>query len=235
MSAVLTCGEGACLSHESAAQHLGIRNPRGGAIHVTVPYARNPRRKGINTHRRDLQPHDVTTHKRIPTTIPLIALVDLAPRLRTNDLERAIGEADKTGLIDPESLREALEAMPRRPGVGVLKRTLDRHTYVLTHSELERRFLAIVRRAGLPKPTGQHRTGTGRVDFFWPELNLVVETDGLTYHRTAAQQSEDLRRDHEHAAAGLRTLRFSHAQIRFQPGHVEATLAAVLTALSAFP
>ena len=55
----------------------------------------------------------------------------------------------------------------------------------------------------------------------------MVETDGLRYHRTAAQQARDRLRDQTHAAAGLAPLRFTHAQVRFEPGHVLATLAAV--------
>ena len=71
------------------------------------------------------------------------------------------------------------------------------------------------------------------MDFIWADLGLIVETDGLTYHRTAAQQSKDLARDHANAARGLRTLRFSHAQVYFDAGHVEATLAAVAGARAA--
>jgi very-short-patch-repair endonuclease len=226
MAAVLTCGTGACLSHESAAQLWRIRPLRPHRIEVTVPYARNPRRQAIRIHRRDLDPGEMTIRNAIPTTVPLVAILDLAPRLDRVQLEAAIGDADKHGVMDPERLRARLP--PGRRGSGIVKRILDRHTYVLTHTELERRFLAIVRRAGLPLPAGQFRRGPHRMDFFWPELNLVVETDGLTYHRTAAQQSADLRRDHENAAAGLRTLRFSHAQIRYEPRHVERTLAAVI-------
>ena len=55
----------------------------------------------------------------------------------------------------------------------------------------------------------------------------MVETDGLRYHRTPVQQSKDLYRDHAHAAEGLQRLRFSHDQIRHDPGHVERTLRAV--------
>lgn len=138
-----------------------------------------------------------------------------------------IGNADIHDLITPEQLRSELDHMPGRKGAGILKRTLDRHTFVLTHTELERMFVPIARRAGLPPPQGQQRMDSGRVDFHWPDLGLVVETDGLTYHRTAAQQAEDLVRDHLNAAKGLLTLRFSHAQIRYEPRHVEATLAAV--------
>jgi very-short-patch-repair endonuclease len=70
------------------------------------------------------------------------------------------------------------------------------------------------------------------VDFHWPDLGLVVETDGLRYHRTAAQQTRDRLRDQAHAAAGLTTLRFTHAQVRYEPEHVRATLAKVARRLA---
>jgi very-short-patch-repair endonuclease len=74
--------------------------------------------------------------------------------------------------------------------------------------------------------TGEYVNGF-KVDFYWPELKLVVETDGLRYHRTAASQTKDLVRGQVHAAAGLTPLRFSHAQVAFDRGHVERTLDAV--------
>src|SRR4051794_40907695 len=46
MAAVLACGEGAALSHESAAQLLGIRRYERGDIEVSIPAARTVRRKG---------------------------------------------------------------------------------------------------------------------------------------------------------------------------------------------
>jgi very-short-patch-repair endonuclease len=107
------------------------------------------------------------------------------------------------------------------------KPILDRNTFVITDTKLERRFLPIARRAGLPRPQTQRHVNGFRVDFYWPELGLVVETDGLRYHRTAVQQSRDRVRDQAHMAAGLTCVRFTHAQVRFQPGRVEATLSAV--------
>jgi very-short-patch-repair endonuclease len=66
-----------------------------------------------------------------------------------------------------------------------------------------------------------------KTDFYWPELELIVETDGLRYHRTPAQQAKDRVRDQAHVAAGLTTLRFTHAQVAREAGQVEATLSAV--------
>ncbi len=81
-------------------------------------------------------------------------------------------------------------------------------------------------------PKTQQRVNGFKVDFYWPELGLVVETDGLRYHRTPAQQARDQLRDQAHTAAGLTPLRFSHAQVRFGPERVRVTLAAVARRLS---
>ena len=117
-----------------------------------------------------------------------------------------------------------MDERPGEPGVAMLRTLLDRRTFTLTDSELERRFLRIVERVGLPRPlTGESVNGF-EVDFFWPELGLVVETDGLRYHRTPAQQARDRLRDQAHTAAGLTSLRFTRAQVRFDEGYVEATL-----------
>ena len=92
-------------------------------------------------------------------------------------------------------------------------------------------FLPIATRAGLPKPDTKRRVNGFRVDFFWPQLGLVVETDGLRYHRTPAQQAKDRLRDQRHAAAGLTPLRFTHAQVAFEDRHVEGVLLQVAARL----
>lgn len=97
---------------------------------------------------------------------------------------------------------------------------------------LERRFKPLARAAGLPLPVTGARVNGFRVDFFWPDLELVVETDGLRYHRTPAQQARDRRRDQAHAAAGFAQLRFTHDQVRREPGHVVATLRSVAERLA---
>jgi very-short-patch-repair endonuclease len=117
--------------------------------------------------------------------------------------------------------------------VAIVRTTLDRRTFMLTDTELERRFLVIARRAGLPRPQTQQRLNGFRVDFYWPDLRLVVETDALRYHRTPAQQAKDRVRDQAHAATGLTPLRFTRAQVRFEPEHVARTLAAVAGRLRA--
>src|SRR5690242_3384511 len=89
-------------------------------------------------------------------------------------------------------------------------------------------FLPIARQAGLPQPVTGRTLNGFKTDFHWPDLGLVVETDGLRYHRTPGQRARDRVRDQAHAAAGLTPLRFTHEQVRFDPDYVRATLAAVL-------
>jgi very-short-patch-repair endonuclease len=85
----------------------------------------------------------------------------------------------------------------------------------------------LVRAAGLPQPLTQQHLNGFRVDFYWPELRLVVETDSLRYHRTPSQQTRDRQRDQAHTLAGLTPLRFTHAQIAFEPRPVVAFLRSV--------
>jgi very-short-patch-repair endonuclease len=233
MAAVLASGPQAFLCHESAAALLEISAGARSPIDVSVPSGSCPRaRTGIRIHRRrGLTDADVTRHLGIPLTSPALTLLDVAPSLSRDQLERAIGEADKRDLIDPESLRRVLDRFAGRPGIATLRETLDRHTFTLTDSELERLFLPLARQAGLPLPLTQQHVNGFRVDFYWPELGLVVETDGLRYHRTPAQQAKDRLRDQAHAAAGLTPLRFTRAQVRFEPDRVRSVLAAVVARL----
>jgi very-short-patch-repair endonuclease len=233
-AAVLACGPEAVLSHESAAALWEIAGEHPGPISVSLPVHGRSRPPGLRVHRRaTLAGRDLTEHHGIPVTSPIRTLIDLATVLDSSRLEAAVNAADKRELVDPEVLREALGDFAGQPGVQRLRTVLDRRTFTLTDSELERRFLPIAMSAGLPLPlTGQRLHGF-KVDFFWPELGLVVETDGLRYHRTAAQQTRDRRRDQVHAAAGLTPLRFSHAQVRYEPAHVQRTLTSVARRLAA--
>jgi very-short-patch-repair endonuclease len=232
MAAVLASGQSAALSHKSAAQLLGIRRYERGDIEVSIPAARTVRLSGIKAHRRNPMP-ETTTIRSIPVTQPLFTLVDLGASLHDRPLEAAINEADKLGLVDPETASAALDRLPPYPGIAKLRRILTQHTR--TDSDLERRFLRLVKQAGLPAPETQARINGHRVDFYWPDLGLVVETDGLTYHRTPTQQTRDRERDQAHTKSGLTQLRFANVQIRHDPESVATTLRAVAERLRNTP
>jgi very-short-patch-repair endonuclease len=221
-AATLACGPDARLSHRGAAELWRIAPKVEGPVDVSVPSGFR-RLAGIRFHRRS--DHGVTRFvKGIPIADPVSVLIDLATELATEEVEDAVNEADRLDLIRTHRLRATLDREPARPGVGRLKRILAAQTFSRAANALERRFLAIVRDAGIPPPETQRRLGRNRVDFFWPALGFVVETDSLRHHRTAAEQAVDLGRDQAHARAGLRSLRFTHSQVFHRPDHVRAVL-----------
>jgi very-short-patch-repair endonuclease len=217
--------------HEDRTMKAASSMP-GVRIEISVPSHSGRRRRDLIVHRRPaLARGEMVQHDGIAVTSPIRTLIDIAAVLEPRRLERAVNEADRLSLTDPERIRTAINECRPAPGVGALRKLLDRRTFVLTDSELERRFIPIARKAGLERPLTGHALNGYRVDFYWPQLGLVVETDGLRYHRTASQQTRDRERDQAHAAAGLTSLRFSHAQIRYEPKRVRATLQAVAARL----
>jgi very-short-patch-repair endonuclease len=233
MAAVLACGPDALVSHITAAELWGLRPRQGGLIEISVPPAIQPRLTGVRLHRRrSLRTADRSMKSHVPVTSPARTILDLANRLSETQLETLINEAATLDLISPDELRESVDDRSSQRGAPIVRRLLDRQVFRLTDSELERRFLRVIREVELPVPeTGTTLHGF-RVDFFWPNLGLIVETDGLRYHRTPAQQARDRRRDQVHTAAGLTTVRFTHAQVRYEPERVREVLIQVAARLS---
>src|SRR3954453_3620450 len=231
MAAVLACGDAAALSHQSAGALWGLCGQPDRQVPFSVSRSSDPRHSGIQVHRRSTFPgDDLTCCDGIPVTTPVCTLLDLGTRQPGYALEAAINEADKLDLVGPSALRAALAERRGQRGVRPLREILDRGAFVLTDSELERRFLPLARRAGLGPPRTQQWVNGYRVDFYWPDLGLIVETDGLRYHRTPSQQARDRIRDQAHIAAGMIPLRFTHWQVRYDPQHVKRTLRAAVSA-----
>jgi len=189
-----------------------------------VPYRQARQVEGLIIHRSDLISGHLREFAGIPCVSLVLSMMQIAPRLSLGEIERAINEADRLDLIDPEELRAELDSFGGKPGVRPLRQALDRRTYSMSRSELERRFRPIASKAGLPKPETCVMHNGFEVDFLWRDLGLVVETDSLKYHRTPAQQNRDRRRDQAHQVAGDVPVRFTHSQVRYEPEHVERTL-----------
>jgi hypothetical protein len=224
-AAVLACGKGAALSHHSAAALWGIGRERGGLVDISVQRRCELRRPGIRVRGRPtLAAEDIWCHEDIPVTSPACTLVDQAAELGPVALERAVNDADKLDLIDPETLRAVLGQYAGVPGVRNLRNLLDRLTFRLSDSDLEIFFRPIAAAARLPPPLTKAMVNGFEVDFFWPDLRLVIETDGLRYHRTPSAQARDALRDRTHAIAGMTPLRFTHYEIRYEPRKVRDEL-----------
>jgi hypothetical protein len=154
-------------------------------------------------------------------------LADLANVVTAHQLERLCHRAQTLRLLDAGALRSR----------GALRKalaTLQNDDPQITRSELEDRFLALVARAGLPRPLVNARIDHYEVDFLWPAHRLVAETDGAATHLTPTAFEHDRRRDAELLLAGYRVVRFTWVQVTEQPDGVASTLEGLLaTVLSA--
>jgi very-short-patch-repair endonuclease len=165
-------------------------------------------------------------------TSPVQTLIDLAARHDQRAVERFVNEADRLRLVRTDTLRKALADHAGERGVERLRTILDRRTFRYTRTELERDFIPIATAIGLPRPQTSVYINGHEVDFYFPTINLVIETDGLTYHRTPAQQAKDRERDQDHTAAATPHLRFTHAQIKYEPERVRRVLSATASVLA---
>jgi very-short-patch-repair endonuclease len=225
MAATLACGEGAALSHRSAAELWGIGREEGKRIDVTIRRRSGIERPGIRVHARPtLGASSFVVRFEIPVTSVVQTLIDLATELKPTRLERAVNEADKLDLVDPETLRQQLDGYGGVPGVRTLRTMLDRHTFRLSDSDLEIYFRPLALDAGFSLPETKQMVLGYEVDFLFPADRLIVETDGLRYHRTPAQQARMVRRDQKHVANGYRVIRFTHWQIAYEPLEVTKLL-----------
>jgi very-short-patch-repair endonuclease len=236
VAAVLVCGDDAVLSHRSAAELWGIGHEEKGRIDVTIRRRSVISRRGIKVRSRPSLPgRSITRRHGIPVTNPMQTLIDLATELKILRLERAVNEADKLDLVDPETLRRSLDGHVGMPGVAALRTMLDRHTFRLSDSDLEIFFRPLAVAAGFALHLSKHWVLGYEVDFWFPGHGLVVETDGLRYHRTPGQQARAVKRDQTHTASGLRVLRFTHWQIAYEPNEVTAILRTIRPHLAATP
>jgi very-short-patch-repair endonuclease len=227
MAAVLACGEGAVLSHLSAADLWGIRRRRRsgaggrvGAVHVTVAGTAGRRQRGgIVLHRSStLNASDCTRHDGIPVTKPARTLADLRPLLSPAQFNAAVREAEFLGLPISDPF-----GGPDGGDGGSFE--IDR-----ARTELEQRLLGLCRRHRLPQPEVNTRLDRYEVDFLWRAQHLAVEVDGWDSHRTRSAFEEDRARDAHLSVLGFQVVRFTWRQISKDASAVAKTIRSLLQA-----
>jgi very-short-patch-repair endonuclease len=229
IAAVLASGQGAALSHRSAARLWRIVSYAPG-IEVTCGRSRPPG-PGILVHRSTLSRADRASREGIAVTGLGRTLVDLAEVLSESRLADAVNEAEVQRLFDLAELEAALARTRARRGRHKLRRVLaDWRPRPLTRSEAERRFLELCVGHGLPRPRANASVAGQEVDFLWPDLGLAVEVDGAATHQTRRAFEEDRRRDRRMAARGLHVIRVTWRDLYAAERDLAGELAAVLAA-----
>jgi hypothetical protein len=226
-AAVLACGDGAALSHGSAASLWGLTARWSEPLEVTAP--RERRRPGIVTHRAaTLGPRDTRVHLGIQVTSPARALLDIAPRTAIRGLTRALNDARHEGRIHTASLNDLLDRNPRHPGTPRLLSIFDPARNP-TRSGLEDDFLAFAARYGLPTPIVNAPLNGVIVDVLFPEQRLIVELDGWEFHSDRQTFEADRERDAAALATGHATVRITWARLEADPAGEAARLGRILS------
>jgi very-short-patch-repair endonuclease len=232
LAAVLACGEGAALSHQSAGRAWLMMERPSREIHVTCARSRPPG-PGIVVHRSPLGQGDRVILGGLPVTTAGRTLVDLADVLTAAKLADVVNEAEVQRRFDLRELEAARARAPGRRGRRKLDRVLDAWTPPpFTRTEAERLFLALCKRHGLPPPRVNTWLGEQEVDFYWETEGVVVEVDGGATHMTRRAFEEDRRRDRRLAVMGIQVLRVTWYDLHRRQGEVAAQLHQVLAARS---
>jgi hypothetical protein len=229
LAAVLACGRGALLSHSSAAWLWGLSWTYSVPVDVTVP--RGARSKpSIHLHQARALSDEARAHREgIPVTSVPRTLLDLATVVSGERLERAIERSEQLGLFDLRTVDSLLARTIGHPGTGRLKRALSAYREpAFTRSALERRFLALVRAAGLPTPSANMFVAGFELDMYWERERFAVELDGYQHHRTRAAFERDRLRQEELKLAGIETIRLTSRRLDREPETVVNRLAMLL-------
>lgn len=220
LAAIFRAGEGAVLSHRSAAALWGVqRSDRGERIDIATPHSS---RSTTRIRRRHVQlgADEVTVRRRIPVTTLARTIFDISAETSVEGLEGAIREAEYLHQFRLESLERMLERHPGRRGATTIKaclRRLGRGSRGRTRSKLEVRFAALLSTARLPRPKLNVLLDIDGVkveaDCLWREQRLIAELDGGEAHGTRAAFESDRERDRRLQAAGWRTVRITWRQL----------------------
>ena len=168
--------------------------------------------------------------KRLPVVPVERALREFAAHARPGEIRQALAEADYRGRLDLAAIHAELGR--GRRGSARLRRQLARHEPRLarTRSELEKLFLEICERYGVPLPEINYRIGRMTVDAVWPAARLAVEVDGHGGHRSRFQTTRDRRREFHARAAGFTHARYAEDQLDDEPELVAHDLLRLLAA-----
>lgn len=243
-TACMAAGQGAVLSHDSAARVLELELPKRDRIEVTVPYERKVHRRmnGVVVHYARHLPGTHRVHvSELVVTSAMRTLLDVAPRYGAAQLHNALDAAVMRKLIHPRKFAALLSDphMKSRPGSRALREGIGGW---LEHPRLESvwemRLYRVLVSAGLRPPVSQfdifeRGKRIACADFAWPELKVAVEMDGVRHHSTPRALAHDQRRDHRLGALGWIVLRITPEVLRSDPGPFLESLRLVLLSRAA--
>jgi hypothetical protein len=214
-------------SHPSVASHVsagwlwGLLRSRPGTVHLTSRSPRSGKHPFI-VHRSDLAAVDRTRRDGIPVTSLARTILDIAVDARPKTVGRYIERADEERGFDLGEMRELLDRTKGHRGGKTVRLALDayRPETLFTRSGLERRFLELIRNAGLPEPAMNVFVAGHEIDAWWDAERFAVELDSYETHGSRFSFEEDRVRDDDFLHAGIDTIRVTEARLDREPGAV---------------
>lgn len=223
MAAVLACGDGAVLSHVSAAVLWELLRPIDSPVHVSVPSTSGrARRRGIHLHRSPSLNPSLAEPSPSPSCSPGRGgrrgrlLTTRRHNIPVTTVNRTLEDLERTSLLSPHLVRRATRQ------AEIKGHRLEHLESDRTRSDLETLFLDICRRYSIPHPEVNVKLGRWTVDFLWRSHNLVVEIDSWTYHRGSVAFEDDHARDLDLRQQGYAVLRFEARQLEGEAARVAA-------------
>jgi len=221
LAGVLAAGPRSLLSHYSAGWLLGLVPTRPVPVHATTPVPRKRRDSVRIHHSRTLIEADRTQEQRIPVTSVARTALDLAAGVRFQTLRRLLRRSEELRVFDLEDFLSVLARNRGHRGAVPLGRALSIYEPPrFTRSGLERKFVALAERFGLPQPLTAFVVAGYELDVYWPELRFAVELDVYATHGAHDPFEEDRRRDEELKLAGVELTRITGRRLEREPRQV---------------
>lgn len=228
-AALAAAGEGGALARRSAAEVLGLLDPRQAPHHLVIPHDRRPpavpSKLAIVTRSRTVRTDEVVEVSGLRTTSAARTLLDLAPRSSAERLAEMAAAAIRLRHCGLGQLEDVLAVHPGARGRSRLRTAvrLLGDDGAKARAEVEIAAVAALLEAGLPRPEIAFRVhdGNGRliaeVDLAYPTWRLALEIDGYRWHSTPARKRADESRQNRLILAGWTVLRFSAEVVRRHP------------------
>jgi Transcriptional regulator, AbiEi antitoxin len=211
--------------HRSAAWLWDVAGYRPQTIEVTAPKPRRSRRPYV-VHCSVLLRAERDVREGIPVTSLARTYLDCAATERPRTVERMLARAAEQHLLDLGAVRDVLARCPHHPGAPKLREALAiyRETPVFTRSGLERRFLELVREAGLPEPAMNAFVAGYEIDAWWEAEGFGVELDTFETHGSRLSFEQDRVRRDELLLAGIDTTQVTGPRLDREPEKVVESL-----------
>ncbi len=238
-AALLAAGEGSVLIGQSSCElwrmikatpglplriHVGSSNGQARTLRGLSPALRATRVKVVL---RRFEREDICERDGLVMTNPILALTEYAIEASDSGSRFAFLEGCRLKLVNGQAIEDCYPKLKGRRGAKRLRPYLGLWIPELQRirSVLEGWFILVWVNRGLPMPLVNVKVFGWEVDLYWPELNLVLELDGDSFHGDPAQKRIDAEKQRYLQSRGLAVRRLTFGKFAADPEAVVSQFA----------